>query len=268
MENDTSGSGLFIESILEAVHQMPAADLIDLRIGPYWVLVNTSLGAGMASALRSEAHLHGSQPVAAAGTLHRWSPLELCELLRSASPPEGAIGLAAANALLGPTAIGLRDEMAVEILRERGRGRKVAMIGHFPFADGLREQCDQLWIFERGLNRRHEDLGEEEMEQILPQADVVAVTATTLLNRTLPTVLAGVRSDAFATSSAAPSSTTPRPSSAPSNKAPSHPKSPASAACAFGVQSSGGRSPRRGRQMDSPGRKPRILRSASTSKSA
>jgi uncharacterized protein (DUF4213/DUF364 family) len=197
VKNDASGSGVIIDSILEAVGKAPSADLIDLRIGAYWVLVRTSRGAGLASSLRSEAHLHGSQPVAAAGQLHRWSPLELCELLRSDSPPEGAIGLAAANALLGQTATGLRDEKAVEILRERGRGHKVAMIGHFPFADGLREHCDQMWVFERGVNRRHEDLGEEEMEQLLPQAEVVAVTATTLLNRTLPTVLAGVRSDAF-----------------------------------------------------------------------
>jgi uncharacterized protein (DUF4213/DUF364 family) len=71
------------------------------------------------------------------------------------------------------------------------------MIGHFPFADGLREDCGELWIFERGHNRQQDDLGEEAMVQLLPQADVVAVTATTLLNRTLPSVLAGVRSDAF-----------------------------------------------------------------------
>jgi uncharacterized protein (DUF4213/DUF364 family) len=189
--------GVFVEAILEAAAEVPSSDLIDLRVGPFWVVVQTSLGAGMASALRSEDHLHGSQPISAAGELHKRTPLELSGLLRSDSPPEAAVGLAAANALLGPTAENLRDEKAVAILRDRGRGRKVAMIGHFPFADALRDDCEQLWIFERGFNRRQDDYGEESMDQLLPQAEVVAVTATTLLNQTLATVLAGVRSDAF-----------------------------------------------------------------------
>jgi uncharacterized protein (DUF4213/DUF364 family) len=197
MDNATSNCGVFIDAILEAAAEVPAADLIDLRVGLFWTVVRTSLGAGMASVLRSEDHLHGSRPVGDAGELHCRTPLELTDLLRSDSPPEAAIGLAAANALLGPTATGLREEKAVAILRERGRGRKVAMIGHFPFADDLREHCDQLWVFERGLNRRQDDLGEEAMEQLLPQADVVAVTATTLLNQTLPRVLAGIRGDTF-----------------------------------------------------------------------
>jgi uncharacterized protein (DUF4213/DUF364 family) len=173
------------------------AELIDIRVGQYWVVVRTSLGAGLSSVLRSEAHLHGSQPISAAGKLHTWAPIDLCGLLRSNSPPEGAIGLAAVNALLGSTAKDLRDEKAVAILQERGQGRKVAMIGHFPFADRLGDDCDDLWIFERGVNRSEDDLGEEAMDDRLPRADVVAVTATTLLNRTLPDGLAKVRSDAF-----------------------------------------------------------------------
>jgi len=197
MDKDFSSTGVFVDAVLEAAAKAPAADLINLRVGSFWVVVQTSLGAGMASTLRSEDHLHGSQPIGSAGELHKRTPLELTDLLRSNSPPESTIGLAAANALLGPTAEDLRDEKAVAILRERGRGRKVAMIGHFPFADALREDCEQLWIFERGLNRQQDDLGEEAMELLLPQADVVAVTATTLLNQTLPTVLAGVRPDAF-----------------------------------------------------------------------
>jgi len=197
MDKDFSSTGVFVDAVLEAAAKAPATDLINLRVGSFWVVVQTSLGAGMASVLRSEDHLHGSQPIGSAGELHKRTPLELTGLLRSDSPPESAIGLAAANALLSPTAEDLRDEKAVAILRERGRGRKVAMIGHFPFADALREDCEQLWIFERGLNRQQHDLGEEAMEQLLPQADVVAVTATTLLNQTLPAVLAGVRPDAF-----------------------------------------------------------------------
>ena len=197
MENTASNAGVFLDAVLEAAAAAPAADLIDLRVGLYWVVVRTSLGAGMASVLRSEDHLHGSQPIASAGELQQRTPLELADLLRSDSPPESAVGLAAANALFGATTDNLRDEKAVAILRERGRGRKVAMIGRFPFADTLREDSEQFWVFERGLNRRQEDFGEEAMEQLLPQADVVAVTATTLLNQTLPTVLAGVRTDAF-----------------------------------------------------------------------
>lgn len=192
-----NNTGVFVDAVLGAAAEAPPADLIDLRVGSFWVVARTSLGAGMASVLRSEDHLHGSKPIAAAGELHTRTPLELASLLRSDSPPESAVGLAAANALLGPTAEDLRDEKAVAILRKRGRGRKVAMIGRFPFADALRDDCGQLWVFERGLNRRQEDFGEEAMEQLLPQADVVAVTATTLLNKTLPTVLSGVRSDAF-----------------------------------------------------------------------
>lgn len=197
MQPTVPGPRGVVDSILEAAARVPPVELLDLRVGPYWVVVRTSRGTGLASALRSEAHLHGSKPVAGAGQLHLRSPHELAELLRSESPPEAAIGLAAVNSLLGPTAVGLGEENAAEILGRRGRGRTVAMIGHFPFADRLRAQCERLWIFERGLNRGEEDLGEESMAELLPQANVVAVTATTVLNRTLPAVLAAVPPEAF-----------------------------------------------------------------------
>ncbi len=187
----------FVDAILEAAAAAPAAELVDLRVGTYWVVVRTSLGVGMASVLSSEAHLHGSRPVADAGSLHHRTPLELAALLRSESPPETSIGMAAVNAILGPAAAGLPDEKALAILRQRGAGRKVAMIGRFPFADDLRNDCDELWVFERGLNRRPGDFGDEAVDQLLPRADVVAVTATTLLNGTLATILAGLRPETF-----------------------------------------------------------------------
>jgi uncharacterized protein (DUF4213/DUF364 family) len=197
MENQDGSANEFIDVILDAAWEARRADLLDVRVGPFWTLVRTSIGAGMASILRSESHLHGIQPIADAGRLGERSPLELAALMRSESVLEAAVGLAAANALLVSTVKGLTEEKAVSILRERGAGKRVAMIGHFPFADELRESCDELLVFERGLGRRDGDLGDEAIDHLLPTADVVAVTATTLLNRTLPGVLASVRDDAF-----------------------------------------------------------------------
>ena len=197
MDQGRQGAGVFIDSILGAVAEAADARVLEVRVGAYWSLVQTEGGTGIASSMRSEAHMHGEKPVSAAGRLHEQSAVELAGLLRSPSPPEAAVGLAAANALFGGTASAAGEAKALDVLRERGAGRRVAMIGRFPFADALREHCDQLWVFERGLNRRREDYGEESMEQMLPQADVVAVTATTLLNRTLPAVMAAVRRDAF-----------------------------------------------------------------------
>jgi uncharacterized protein (DUF4213/DUF364 family) len=190
--------GDVVEAVLEAAAgNTTRADLIDLRVGAYWVVVQTSAGTGMASALRSEEHLRGQKPIGDAGRLLDLSLYELTGLLRSDSPPEAAIGLAAANAVLGPAAPNLSEEGALAVLRERGRGRRVAMIGHFPFADELRDWCRELWVFERGINRQPDDLGQESMDQLLPSADVVAVTATTILNRTLADVLRRVRPEAF-----------------------------------------------------------------------
>jgi len=197
MDMRTPSADVVVDTILDSVREAPAADLMDLRVGSFWTVVCTSAGVGLASSMRSETHLHNRKPIADAGALADRTPHELTELLRSESPPEAAIGLATANALLGPSARGLTEEKAVEILRERGAGRRVAMIGHFPFADRLREDCGRFWVFERGLNRSDGDLDDEAMGRFLPEADVVAITATTLLNRTLPSVLARVDPGAF-----------------------------------------------------------------------
>ena len=197
MNNQHTPTNPLIESVISAAGRKPAASVLDVRVGPFWSVVATSAGAGMASTMRSSGHVHGSIPISGAGTLCDLQPMQLVPFLRSGSAPEAAVGLAAANALLGPSARGLAEDKALTVLERRCAGRRAAMIGRFPFAERLRAVCGQLWVFERGLNRREGDLGEEAMEQLLPQAEVVAVTATTLLNRSLPGVLACVRPEAF-----------------------------------------------------------------------
>lgn len=185
------------DTILDAASKAEDPRLVELRIGHYWSVVQTSGGAGMASTLRSENHLHGSIPIRDAGTLHRRSPNELAALLRSDSPPEAAVGLAAANALIGPPDGRLTEHNAETVLAERGSGKRVAMVGRFPFTERLEPVCGELWVFERGDGRRKSDLGAEMIEELLPQAEVVAITSTTIINRTMPEILEFIRPDAF-----------------------------------------------------------------------
>jgi len=185
------------DAILKAASVNAGATLIDLRVGRYWAVVQTTTGAGMASILNSEIHLHGSHPIPDAGLLLEKNPIELAVGLHSPSPSEAALGLATANALLGPPDGRLTEHNAEAILADRGAGKRVAMIGHFPFSERLAPSCGDLWIFERGEGRSEGDLGAEMMEELLPQADVVGVTSTTIINGTLPEILDLVRPDAF-----------------------------------------------------------------------
>jgi uncharacterized protein len=188
----------FVELLLAALPPEAAeARLLEVRLGPFWTVVHTSLGAGMASTMVRESEPGSARPVAWAGTLHERRPLELAGLLRSASPAEAAIGLAAVNALLPRPRGMVADENAESILAERGRGRRVAMIGRFPFAERLRTHCRTLWVFELSSHRRPEDFSEAHSAALLPEAEVVAISGTTLVNRTLSGILAQLRPDAF-----------------------------------------------------------------------
>ncbi len=189
-----------VERVLEDAVAGPAAKrarLLEARVGPYWTVVHTSTGTGMASTMRREVEQHPGPPIADAGSLHERTPVELAGLLRSSSPPEAAVGLAAVNALLGRPTGTLSEANAAEVLRERSRGRLLALIGRFPFADRLRDVCRELWVFERGPKRRADDLGPEHIAELVPHAEVVAVTATTLLNGTLDEIVGLVRDDAL-----------------------------------------------------------------------
>jgi len=72
----------------------------DVRIGPFWTLVWTAAGAGLASTMREQHALHGEPVISGAGDLLTHSAQELAQLLRSNSVMERALGMAAVNALL------------------------------------------------------------------------------------------------------------------------------------------------------------------------
>jgi hypothetical protein len=188
-----------IDEILAEATAAPGAaeaTTVDVRLGPFWTVVNTSARAGLASTM-AQTEEHVGLPVRLAGSLRNLAPLELAALLRSTSPPEAAIGLAAVNALLDPAAVGAVDGNARELLCERAQGRLLAVIGHFPFTELLRSACRELWVFERAGRLRPGDLEESSMDELLPHAEVVAVTGTAVINHTVEAILSRMRPDAF-----------------------------------------------------------------------
>lgn len=186
-----------IDAILEEHSSCPEIEFLDIRVGPYWTVVKSSAGTGMASTMARHVDRHSGDPIQAAGSLVELDFGEIVGLLRSSSVPEAAVGLAAVNSLTNGKRKTFEEINAREVLKDRGKGRAVAIIGRFPFVDELRSICRELWVFEKGSGRRVDDLGPEHVADVLPHAEVVAISATTLINHSFDEISPFIDPQAF-----------------------------------------------------------------------
>jgi hypothetical protein len=120
--------------------------------------------------------------------------LSLAHCAQAGDVVEAAVGLATLNALLQPDPLRLAAVDAADWLVVHGQGRKVALVGRFPFIDELRPAVAQLWVLE--LSPRPGEYHATAAPQLIPQADVVAITSSTLINHTLDDLLALARPEA------------------------------------------------------------------------
>ena len=166
----------------------------EIRQGPFQTAVVTR-HCGLASTPHDEGNHQENPPIREAGALLGKSALEIAKMAYSSSPLEAAVGMAAVNSLLEVDAEHCVTLNAGDLLAERGRGKKVAVIGHFPFVPRLRQAVGELWVIERHL--REGDFSEAEAESLVPQADVVAITGATFTNHTIAGLLSLCRSEAY-----------------------------------------------------------------------
>lgn len=179
-----NGSGRTILKTL--LNELSPGKVLSVTVGLFWtaVVVETEGGVscGLAATLSNPELEHAEKPpVDLAGRLEEINLSQLGDLIRSPSWLEVSIGLAAINALLPkPT---LNKQMpAEEFIASQGKKNRVAVIGHFPFIEKLSSQVAELWVLE--LKPRENDLPADQAPLIIPQADILAVTATTLINGT------------------------------------------------------------------------------------
>jgi uncharacterized protein (DUF4213/DUF364 family) len=183
------------KKLLDSLHG--DAPVRQILVGAFWtavVLETDPPRCGLASTLRAES---GGPwpPVVRAGRLLERSGRELATMLRSERILEASIGMAAYNALLEVDETGMPELNAGDIILERGAGRNVAIVGHFPFIDRAREAAAQCWVLE--LHPGPGDLPASQASEVLPQADVVALTGTSLLNHTFDQLIGLCRPDAY-----------------------------------------------------------------------
>lgn len=121
------------------------------------------------------------------GSLTKKSALELAKYAKSNIQLEASIGMAALNSLLDVDEKQCIELNAFDELAEKGKGKKIAIVGHFPFIPKLRKLARTLWVLE--MNLRPGDLPAEKAEEILPQADVIGITGTAFINHTVDELL-------------------------------------------------------------------------------
>ena len=124
--------GLF-EQVLAT---LPQGEVLDVFIGLHWTLVgvevNGSQRYGLASSLGRDHHHSGEPDVPQAGALTQESALGLARLSRLENMSLASIGTAALNALIPPQPDTWVNVNAEEVIAEHGRGKMVALVGHFP----------------------------------------------------------------------------------------------------------------------------------------
>jgi uncharacterized protein len=150
---------------------------------------------GLAATLCNPEFDHRCCPsVRNAGHLHKLPLAELARLVESSSFTEVSIGFATINALLPRNPEHWVELHAEDYLIEQGANKNVVVVGHFPFIDKLKPRVKNLWVLE--LNPKEGDLPAQAAPEIIPQADVVAMTATTLINKTFQGLIELCRPDA------------------------------------------------------------------------
>ena len=151
-------------------------------IGLHWTAVQSRY-LGLA-ATQPDKTCCFAEEVLNGGSLHEKSAYELADYLQSPRPLEASVGMAALNSFLPVDLSNTVELNARDLIVQKSQDRRVAMVGHFQFTEEIRRHAAELWVLELEPTSDSGDLPAFEAPRYLPQADVIAITASTLLNGT------------------------------------------------------------------------------------
>ncbi|MBN2401685.1 MAG: DUF364 domain-containing protein [Spirochaetes bacterium] len=159
----------------------------DIRQGVFHTGVLTRY-CGLAATLPKDALRQNPPMVKEPGYLMEKTVRELASMAYSESIMEASIGMATINSLIEIDESRCVELNAADLIMEKGKDKRVTIVGHFPFIPRIRENSKEVWVIEK--NPQDEgDLDEAEADRCIPLSDVVAITGTSITNHTLDHLL-------------------------------------------------------------------------------
>lgn len=173
-----------LERMLAAISYEPIP-VKKVVLGVHWSLV-CSKHCGLGSTMVNQGP-HGQSQIQDAGELHHKSAHELAEWILSDNLLEASVGIAAINSLVEVDEARLEDINAVEIIKRESKGKNLAIVGHFPFIERIRDIPKNCWVIEK--RPFGTDFPAETAREFLPKADVAAISGTALINHSMEDLL-------------------------------------------------------------------------------
>jgi hypothetical protein len=163
------------------------APVKDVRVGLTWTGV---LGkyCGLSRTYSNPTMSHGG--VKDIDKLTEKTTLKLAEYAKSWHLVEAGIGVAAINSMIRPK--GKRGINAIDLIVKDGKNKKVVVVGKFPRLDELRAVAKELWILELEpslINPEENVLPSTAAEHKIPKCDILAITGSALVNKSLEHLL-------------------------------------------------------------------------------
>lgn len=171
-----------LDDLIDAVKDN-SAPVRDVRVGVSWTGVH-GIYCGVAKTYGIPVK-HGNY-TRDMGDLTGKTTLELAEYARSWNLVEASIGVAAINAMIKPQ--GKEDVNALDRVIEMGRGKKIVMVGKFPMIREIRDAAKELCVLEADpslINPREGIITEAAAEYVIPGSDLVIITGSTLINKSM-----------------------------------------------------------------------------------
>ena len=185
-----------IEEIVESIGSLTENAFVeDLRLGLCYTAVLLNNGdAGLAYTFYPDKKVQACRSTFESGSLKGKQAQEIINFSFSDNLIEAATGLATINALVNQKCKSAIEGDILTVIKTQ-KTDTIGMIGFIgPLVDPLKESVRKIYIFEEKSMPNSPDVyPAEKTSEILPRCDVVILTGTTIINKTIDHLLSQAR---------------------------------------------------------------------------